>query len=278
MIKNIIGIILPFLDNYTSNKKIRKKMNESNGQLSDIGNSDAISLDVLKNQYLDTLHTKDKLEDKAKSNIIAVTISITLIMGASNLLNTIYSKFPYIGLYWSSVIMFVAAVLYMIIAGILSIRVLVNENIIYTVRLKSYALSQSELRNDYDICTVMNKAQNLIRNNGVYTSYECIRNALVCLFIILVMAVFPYSTKQNVTPPSLSSVNGYKIVYSSDAIKHIVINNNQAIVEATVVDAINSNKINDSKITGLINTSEKIFIKVQLNNQTLTVLVIEDFK
>lgn len=62
-----------------------------------------------------------------------MTISITLILGASSLLNSIYSKFPYASIYWISFILFVLAVMYMIIAGVLSIRVLMNENTVYTV-------------------------------------------------------------------------------------------------------------------------------------------------
>lgn len=62
-----------------------------------------------------------------------MTISIMLILGASSLLNSIYSKFLYTSIYWISFILFVLTIIYMIIVKVLLIRVLINENIVYTV-------------------------------------------------------------------------------------------------------------------------------------------------
>jgi hypothetical protein len=278
MLKSLIFLIFPFLDNYFKNKIIRAKRDKFSNQLNQINNSKAIITDVLKQQYSNTIIVKDKLEDKAKSNIIAVTISITLILGASNLLSSIYSKFPYVGIHWISFILFVLAVIYMIIAGVLSIRVLMNENIVYTISLENYTLDETDLRQEYDTCTVANINQNLIRNNGVNTSYECIRNALICLFAIAVMVVFPYTTKQNIQSLSVQSSNGYNIVYSSDAVNYITQNNDQTIVETMVIDAVNKGEISSSTPVGIINGSNKLFVKANIVNKTITVFIIEGYK
>ena len=46
---------------------------------------------MLKEQYDETFNTKEKIEDKAKTNIIGISISITLIMGASGVLSILNS-------------------------------------------------------------------------------------------------------------------------------------------------------------------------------------------
>lgn len=278
MLKKLFVFIFPFVDNYLKNKDIRAKRDENYNRLHKIENSDAISFDVIKQKYADTISTKDKLEDKAKSNIIAVTIAITLILGASSLLNGIYAKFSYNGIYWFSFILFVSAVTYMIIAGVLSIRVLMNENIVYTISLETYALVDVDLREEYDTCTVANINQNLIRNNGVNTSYECIRNALICLFTIAVVVVFPYKAKQNVQALSFQSRIGYNIVYSSDAVDYITRNNDQSIVETMVINAVNDGDINSSTPVGIINQSDKLFAKANIVNGTITVFLVEGYK
>lgn len=278
MLKKLIFLIFPFTENYFKNKIVRVKRDKFSNKLSQINNPNVISTDILKQQYSDALLIKDKLEDKAKSNIVAVTISITLILGASNLLNSIYSKFSYASICWVSFILFVFALIYMIIAGVLSIRVLINENIIYTISLEKYAQDEKSLHQEYDTCTEANINQNLIRNNGVYASYGCIRNALICLFVIAVMAVFPYTLRQNIQPLSVNSSNGYNIVYSSDAVNYIAQNNDQVIIETTIVDAVKKGEISSSTPIGIINNTEKLFIKANIFNKTITVFLVEGFK
>jgi hypothetical protein len=276
--KKIFVLIFPFVHNHIVNKKLRTEQGKYDNQLSKIKNSDTISIDIIKQKYSESIATKDKLEDKAKSNIVAVTISITLILGASSLLNGIYTKFPYASICWVSFILFVLAVIYMIIAGVTSISILVNENIVYTIPLESYASDGVDLRKEYDTCTVANVSQNLIRNNGVSTSYECIRNALICLFAIAVMIVFPYTVKQSAPTLNAQSSNGYNIVFSSDAVNHITQSNDQAVVEAMAIDSVNKGKINSSKPVGIINESNKLFIRANIINKTITIFLVEDYK
>lgn len=59
--------------------------------------------------------------------------------------------------------------------------------------ISSFLLDRTDLRNVYVKCISKNRMQNIIRNNGIYTSYECIRNAFVCLFFILSVIIFPMS-------------------------------------------------------------------------------------
>ncbi len=274
---NIAYVIFPFIENYIANKEVRKKRDKYSDRLNKINNSDSITIEVLKQKYGDSLFVKDKLEDKAKSNVVAITISITLILGASSLLNSVYSKFSFACMRWIVFAIFITALVYIIIAGILSIRVIINENMISTVMLNKHALDEKHLRQEYDKCTESNEYQNIIRNNGVYSSYGCMRNALVCLFIIAVLAVIPYATKQNAQSLSVNTNSGYNIVFSSDAVNHILQYKDQAIIEAIVIDAVNKGTLN-SKPAGILNDTQKLFIKASMINKTVTILIVEIYK
>jgi hypothetical protein len=87
-------------------------------------------------------------------------------MGASGVLNTIFEKFSMPFLQWLSFVLFAVAVIYLRIAGIIAVKVLFDENIVYTVALNSFASNEATLRLDYDKCIVRNRTQNLIRRVG----------------------------------------------------------------------------------------------------------------
>ena len=193
---DIIYTLIPVLGNRKANNKLREKLKnnaEQGGErlqtpLSTSSNPDAITVEILKEQYADALKTKDKFEDKAKATIICVTISVSLILGASGLLTTVASRFDFPLVKWLSYMLFLYAVLSMIFAAIMDIKVLMDENIVY---LFHSDCPEEKIRETYDICIGKNETQNIIRNNYVFTAYECIRNALICLFAIMAIAVIP---------------------------------------------------------------------------------------
>ena len=82
--KDILYIVIPVLENKTINNTLRKEIENNNEKdeeklqtpLSTAENPDAITLEKLKKQYDDALKTKDKFEDKAKTTIVCVTISV----------------------------------------------------------------------------------------------------------------------------------------------------------------------------------------------------------
>ena len=138
------------------------------------------------------MRVKDKLEDKAKTNVMSVSISITLIMGASNFLSVVNKKFcqnPFIS--WLNFVLFIISVSYMLIAGIFVVRMLISENKKYVIALDKIVGDDNALKEEYSIRIAQNQYANIIRNNYVFTSYECIRNALLCLFISLIFVAIP---------------------------------------------------------------------------------------
>jgi hypothetical protein len=165
----IFNAVFPMIESYKANKLLYKKLNPKNetgeytepiGILDNVDNADGISLESLKELYSETLKGKDKLEDKAKANIIGVTISISLIMGASAVLSTLNEKFPFSFFSWILFTLFVLTVAYMLVAGLLVIRLLIGENEIYVVKLNSLASGEAEIRKDYDKCISLNQEHN----------------------------------------------------------------------------------------------------------------------
>lgn len=280
----IIDAIFPMYANHRANKLLRNKYsnagedNESESLLCRIENAYAINTDVLKKLYDDTFHIKDKLEDKAKTNVIGITIAITLIMGGSGVLDTIYKKFPISFLQWLSFGLLAVAVIYLLLGGIIVVKVLFDENIVYTVALNSFASNEETLRSDYYNCIVKNQAQNLIRNNSVYSSYECIRNALVCLFVILLLATIPIAFQQN--SKDKSDIHGqYSFTFSSETVSYLRSHDVQSIVEDAILNALDNDSIsrNSDDAIGIIDSEYNLFIKFKLSKETITVMKIEPY-
>lgn len=276
----IIDIIFPMCANYRDNRMLRKKSSSANPDslLSCIENADAIHIDVLKKQYDDTFYIKDKLEDKAKINIIGITIAITLIMSSSGVLNVISEKFPTPLIQWSSFVLLAAAVLYLLTAGIIAVKVLFNENIVYTVALDSFASNETTLRSDYDKCTVLNRTQNLIRNNSVYSSYECIRNALVCLFVILLLATIPIKFHQNNSEQNIF-YEQYSFTYSSETVSYITSYDVQSLVEEAILNSFENDSLpnNLDDAIGIVDSESNLFIKFKITKDDIKVMMVEPY-
>ncbi len=276
----IIDAIFPMYANHRYNKVLRRKLkdNQLESLLCHIENAKTINTDVLKQQYDDTFRVKDKLEDKAKINVIGITIAITLIMGASGVLNTVSQKFPIPVLQWLAFVLLAVTVIYLLIAGIIVVKVLIDENTVSTVSLNSFASDEATLRSDYDKCIVQNSTKNLIRNNSVYSSYECIRNALVCLFIILLLSTIPIESQQNKTTKSRLH-DQYSFTFVSETIPYLKSHDVQPVVEDAILNAVGNNSIsgNSNNAIGIIDSTNNLFIKFKLSKETITVMIIEPY-
>jgi len=284
----LMDAVFPMIANHKMNKTVRKKMNPENetgeyigpeGVLIHVKDPDALSIEILKEQYMGTLQVKDKLEDKAKTNIIGVSISITLIMGAYGVLSVLNEKYPYPVLSWIMFVLFVITVAYMLIAGILVIHLLISENEIYVVKLNSFASGGKILRDDYDICIAQNQRKNTIRNNYVFSSYECMRNALICLFIILVLVVIPLSLSSNDTHEiHTRSSQSYSFLFASSVVGIVKEDELRTSVESAIINKIESTELSDaSQSFGIIDNNCNLFIKFEVSDDFVKVLLIEPY-
>lgn len=267
----------PLYDNWKVNKKLREKLENEEGILPYIENSDRVTIEQLKERYDGTIWTKDKLEDKAKTNVAGITIAVTLIMGASELLDTVIKKYPILGLQWAAFTLLLLSIAYLIIAGILSIRVLVAENTFYTVDLSCVADGGDRLKKAYDKSVGKNQNQNLIRNNYVYSSYECIRNALICLFVVFLLSSVPIAS---VTHKESLQINDspYSFVYSAETISKLEDGISQRAVEESILYAMENYISEDTvDVIGIIDDKQNLFIEFSLANETILVKMIESY-
>lgn len=288
MKNKILDLVFPIVSNCRDNAKLREKICPKNetGQdidpesiLSYIENSDRIDLNILKGQYDETFKIKEKIEDKAKTNIIGISISITLIMGASGILSVLNNKYSIPVVSWVAFVLIVASIIYMLAAGILVIRLLTNENEVYIVTLGELASGGETLRDQYGKRISQNRNKNLIRNNYLFTSYECIRNSLICLFVILVLITIPLDLKNDdISDRVLYLSETYSIMYSSSAVDYIQKHDTQSIVERDIFEEVKKIEKNDNaQAFGIIDEINHLFIKFKVIDDSIEILLIEPY-
>lgn len=280
-ILEFVEILIPVVGNYRVNKKVKDKVSK-------IENSEKIREEYCpissgeednsdNNEYLKILNQeeikrKSTIEDKAKNNIIGITIAISLVLGSYGLCNSIYTKFTYPVIQWGVFFLFTFSVVYMIAAGIISINTIVNENVIYVPSHDGIGMNEKQLKHELNISIGKNRIQNLIRNNCVYTSYECIRNAMVFLFLILLLATVPV-TKKSDQHTDNTELN---IFYSSNAISFINVNDIDMDVDTIISEFIDSFDLSDKQGTyGMIDEEDKLFIKFRIDKESVNVIMIE---
>lgn len=144
--------------------------------------------------------------------------------------------------------------------------------------LDSFASSETTLRSDYDKYTVLNRTQNLIRNNSVYSSYECIRNALVCLFVILLLATIPIKFHQNISEQNIFD-RQYSFTYSSETVSYLTSYDVQSVIEEAILNSVENNSLSNSldKAIGIIDSESSLFIKFRLTEGDIKVMMIEPY-
>ena len=264
----MIECVFPSLSNWLYNRRVREKIEKEanldtpNAKVSPVN----LTKESLKELYDNDLHIKDKLEDKAKTNVIGVTISVTLIMGAYSLLQNISERHGIGALYCVAFALFVCAVVYMLAAGIHAIHVLTAENEIYTASFKP----EDDQYNMEDLNKVigLNRAKNTLRNNYVFTSYECIRNALICLFAVMLIAIIPVQNCKD-----KAEYGRYENYYlSSNAMQTI----HDGVDLPTVTDYIESQPRSENTFN-VVDDKDRLFIKYTIEADKTIIHLIEPY-
>lgn len=220
----MLGQIIPVIDIYKLNKILREKNCEiSNNEIPE--NIERIDTKYLEDDYKAAIETKNRFEDKAKTIIAALTIAITLILNLSKIIDTIGTKIPLPYFNYVIFILAILSILYMLLAGIMSIQVLIKENILYSISLEKRTDKKSIFQS-----TQQNINQNLIRNNIIYAAYLSIRNSVICLLIIFGLAIYPYQVSENANTNKIQISNGIELVYGKGAIDWLL-NNSQKNID-----------------------------------------------
>lgn len=280
----IIDAIFPIYADCVCNNIVRNKIKECiNPTTSEIEKVfDSVSTSVYKEHYVDTFTVKKTLEEKAKTNIVGVTIATSLITGASSIINIVYIKFSSPIIKWSVFAVIIAAMMYMVLSGLLAIKILISDNKMFVVNIKKLSEGEKTVREEYNKAITLNSYYNTIRNNSIFTSYECIRNSLICLFVILILTTIPaiYSTSSDSQTRIVNMggvVRHYQFMYSDKAVNSMKVSNSQDIIEDIVINNLKENRnTSQSNIDfGIADINNKVFIKYRYTNNMVYIMLVE---
>lgn len=256
----MLGQIIPIIDIGKANKHLREKNIEIPETVENI------DIKFLENDYNATVEAKNKFEDKAKTIVAALTISITLILNLSKIIDTIVTKFSIVRYF--IFILAILAVLYMVMAGIMSIQVLIKENRLYSIALEK----RTDKKSIYQ-ATQENINQNLIRNNIIYASYMSIRNSVICLLIIFGLSIFPYQKVEDIESTKINTIT--EVTYGNAAVEWMM-NNSQKAPDFNKIIESYKNMCSDKKKINIYDKSQGIIVTIESKNNSYCIATVID--
>ena len=146
-------------------------------------------LNILNDMLEDNKHRMERLEDKAKVQIVGITIANSIIFGvAGNLKNISHNSTCF---KWLMYAVLIVSVIYMSSSGLEAINMLINKNYFYYLPYNFSELEDDKKRRSYNAIIVKNQLQNTIRNNAISTSYTLMRNAILLLILVFAVWIIP---------------------------------------------------------------------------------------
>ena len=268
----LISAIIPSIEEHCADVGIKAKIkNKDVNAMIDFSVEKRSEIELEK-LFEKEYYRKERFEDKAKTNIIGVTISVSLILGSYTLLTNIYNKYEsgsMLGVI--SALVFTLSVVYMISAGIHATHVIIGENEVYQVNE-----TEASSKNDaYFLSIGLNRLKNLIRNNHVYVSYICIRNSLICLFFVMLIAIFPYQ-KDKQTLISVVRNSEKQFFFNEDSIEGLSKGISINYVEELVLDRVNTSMVNDSMT--IVDDKERVVVKFIIENEKVYVEFVDRYQ
>ncbi|MCM3575599.1 hypothetical protein M3172_20615 [Mesobacillus subterraneus] len=267
----LFNTLFPLCNLIKANKIINKKIREFK---LDLETEDFMSENMGYCQNIDdklvqiifdkTIENRKSLEEKAKTNILIVTVAITVILGLSSLLFSIPEKVSNnVFLIFLIGFLFLLSLIYMIIGSILSLMTLnageLKEKYDWSPQDLSYIESLTDERirlreKKYILSSYieLNKFTNFKLNNFASSTYEHIRNSLITFFLIgvSITLVFIFSNKESKDP-----------VHDSLSKQNKIMEGIKLNLEKINVNIVESGKAINSEID--MNNSQKILLENQ---------------
>ncbi|MBO3323735.1 hypothetical protein JJB67_15400 [Clostridium perfringens] len=194
-------------------------------------------LNPVKIEYENSLLRFKQFEEKAKTNLIAISISATITLGLINPIIDIYQKYQNI---YITIIIFLISILtvgFMLYGGIESLKVIMDKNIIYKIDISSLSESEESLKKIYGFYGELNEINNSVRNNYINTSYKCMRNALILLILIFLLGILPIN--------HIGNINEKEIMNEIKSLNQKIIELNVNRENANTVIVNQENKISE---------------------------------
>ena len=193
IINQVLGTIPKLI---VANAKIKRKID--NLKNTTIKNEDSrlkLSLKFIKQYFSSEIERLNRIEDKARSTIIGVTIAISIITGPSLLLPSRLDEFnqqPCL-IKWLFVISLLLAVFFLLISGYLSFLAFrvgqVSKPLLVNGSGNTTKIEEKKL---YIKFIETNKYRIMQRSNFLAASMDCLRNGLVLFFTLLVFSCYSF--------------------------------------------------------------------------------------
>ena len=241
--------------------------------LNDVDCIEQVDEKGLNDLYEREFSRKDKFEDKAKTNVAAVTIFVTLIMGSYTLIDNIAKKYPTVIVSLIASSLFLIAVIYMFLAGYNAFYIISEVNIVYRRRIG--VKKEENIKKGYIKNTCYNRVINLIRNNYISVSYACLKNALICLLLVMLISVFPYNILGGSKNYSVQA-SKIKIFYAATCNDVISKEIERKYIENLILEKVTSIK-NNSEMISFVDENKRLFIKMSIEGDKVIVYLIEPY-
>ena len=231
MSMKIFSLLFPFYQLHNStqeiNKKIEKLMKSPetyNFEYASI--NPAIKKDVLKETLNSVLSNKQELENKAKSSLIAIMIALTIISSLS--------------------------LLYMVIAGILSLYTLSEINKVCFPFPEDGLLDNKDQKEGLAQDIEGNYLYNMKRNNYMNTSYKCIVVSITLLVVIFLISSISIIFNRINDDNAINALNG-KVTTIEEQTKDSIITVEKRLnaLENHLINVDNENSIQNDKYNSI---------------------------
>lgn len=189
-----VDVLSPIISTFLSKRRIIEKIDsleETEGaeidfqfHLSFAYLRDIDDDNVLENKYGDALEHKKQLEDKAKSLVALTTISATMMLGLGSTASSMFGGIVQLPARVILAAVMIFSAFYMVAAAISSISVFASLNKAYLVDDPGRSTGD-----DIRLAIMQNGYQNILRNNYLSLSFDCLKRSLGSLFVVFLAMV-----------------------------------------------------------------------------------------
>lgn len=199
---------------------------------------------------------------------MGATIAVNLIMGSNGFGAGVSEKYDAAAVEYAFAALVVAAVLCMAAAGVHSIRTLTGENEMYPIwDFGDGRLEENKRR------VLLNQDKNIIRNNNVFTSYECIRNVLVCHLMCLVLLVNPFARVDGQQAPVVHSNFFYSATCMSAFDAGVKRDHAEDLIEVEIASGVSAS----SPVT-IVDDAEHIVVRYSEDGGNVNVYYVDTYR
>ncbi len=222
--------------------------------LSYMNGYEKLTMDEMEKIHLKTFEYKKLLEDKAKTSLFSVTISITLIFTFTNLLLNIQ--------YFRTLIIFLVlyAIINMILAGKMAFDANGELNVFSELFPEDLHQKKKNKKEILAYATESNVNYNIVRNNHVYLSYKSIILSLSTIALVGILYIYGNNFDEKKPDKQEELLNK--------------LNSNSVKIEKTLKEMNDTiNKLNTSIINGTSTQSKDFKDLAKLLTEDIKILI-----